>query len=50
MDLAAQHLAHLPAADVCDGVEGKAVEQLIVVQQILPDAVEDEVHELVLFV
>ena len=46
----AQGLAHLPAADVGDGVQSEAVEQLIVIQQVFSNAVDDEMKQLMLFV
>lgn len=50
MDFAAQGLAHLPAADICDCVQGKAVEELIMVQEVLSYAVDNQMQELVLLV
>lgn len=50
MDLPAQGLAHLAAADVGNGVEGQAVEQFVVVQQVFAYAVDDEVQKFVLLV
>jgi hypothetical protein len=50
VDLPAERFSHFPATNVCDGVQRKTVEQLIVVQQILPDAVENEMQKLVLLV
>jgi len=50
VDLSAQCLAHLAASHVGDGVEGETVEQLIVVEQVLPYAVDDQMQQFVFFV
>ena len=50
MDLAAQRFAHLPASNVGDGVQGQAVEQLIVVEQVLPYAIDDQMQQFVFLV
>lgn len=46
MDLSAQRFSHLTATNVRNGVQRKAVEQLVVVQQILPDAVDNQMQQL----
>lgn len=50
MHLSAQRLSHLPATHVRDRMQGETVEELIVVEQIFPDAVDDQVQQLVLLV
>lgn len=50
MHLVAQGLAHFSSADIGYCVQGQAVEQLIVVEEVLSYAVDDQVEELVLLV
>lgn len=50
MDLHAQGLSHLSSADIGYGMQGQAVEELIVVEEVFPYAVDDQVQQLVLFV
>lgn len=50
MHLGAKRLAHLPATNIGNSMQSQAVEKLVMIQQILPDAVDDEVQQLVLFV
>ena len=49
MYVTTQSLAHLPSADICDGMQRQAIEQLIVTLQILPDTVDYQVKQLMLF-
>ncbi len=48
--LRAQSFAHLPASHIGNGMQGKAVKQFVVIEEVFPDAVDDEMEELVLFV
>lgn len=50
MDLSTQGLSHFPTTNVRNRVESQAVEQLVVIQQVLSYAVDDQVQELVLLV
>ncbi len=50
MHLPAQGFSHLPASHVGDGVECQAVEQLIVVEQVLSYTIDDQMQQFVLFV
>lgn len=50
VNLAAQGLAHLPATDIGNRMEGKAVEELVVVEEVLSYAVDDQMQEFVLLV
>lgn len=50
MNLSTQSLSHFPATNVGNRVESQAVEQLIVIQQVLSYTVDDQVQELVLLV
>src|SRR4051812_4660864 len=50
MHLPAQGLPHFPASDIGNGVKSEAVEQLVVVKQILPYTIHHQMKELVLFV
>ena len=50
VDLCTQCLSQLLATDVRDRVQRQAVVELIVVQQVLPDAVNDQVQQFVFFV
>jgi hypothetical protein len=50
VDFRAQGLAQLFATDVRNGVQCQAVVQLIVVHKVFPDAVDDQVYQLVLLV
>jgi hypothetical protein len=50
VDFRAQGLAQLFATDVRNGVQCQAVVQLIVVHEVFPDAVDDQVYQLVLLV
>jgi hypothetical protein len=47
MDVSAQRLSHLPTTHVRDRMEGEAVEQLIVVEEVFSDTVDDQVQQLV---
>lgn len=50
MHITTKNFTHLPATNIGNGVQGEAIEQLIVIQQIFPNAVEDEMQELVFLV
>jgi len=50
VDFGAKRLAQLLAADVRNGMQRQAVVELVVVQQVLADAVDHQMEELVLLV
>lgn len=50
MNICAQGLSQLLAADVGNRMQCQTVVELIVVQQVLSDTVDDQVEELVFFV
>lgn len=50
MDISAQCLSHFPTTNVRDRVEGQAVEELIVIQKVLANAVDHQMQEFVFFV
>lgn len=50
MDLGAESLPHFPSSYIGNGVQCQTVEQLVVIQQILPYAVHDKVQQLMLLV
>lgn len=41
MNLSAQGLAHFATANICNGVQGKAIKEFVVVQKVLPYTVDD---------
>lgn len=50
MDVGTQRLSHLSSSNIGDGVQRQTVVELIIVQEILLDAVDDQVQEIVGFV
>lgn len=50
MNFPAQGFTHLPAADIGDCMQGQAVEELVVIQQVFSYAVYNQVQKLVFLV
>ena len=50
MNLSAQSFSHLPTSHIGNGMQGQAVVELVVIEQILADAIDDEMKQLMLFV
>ncbi len=50
MYIPAQSLPHLPPSNIGNSMQGQTIEQLVILQQILPDAIHNQVKQLMLLV
>ena len=44
MDFRTECFAHLSTTNIGDGVQSEAIEELVVIEEVFPDAVDDEVE------